>query len=274
MPVNHIGLTVGDLEEGVRFYTEVCDLTLIGGPGHMDATDPSSTARRREIFGPSWQGMKIAHLADENGTGIELFEFPEPAAVPLPDDLEFWRIGVSHVAVTVADIDVARRSLEEHGGTARTAVFTLAPGCQVCYCRDPWGNAIEFSTFDYRALAAVAAPTPGPAEEPGLSAESPPHHLAPRGGLQLLRDGAFAAIFWGKLCSAVGVWMHALVAAVVVYDAVGLCDRGQRGERRAVRAAAVPGSPRREVGRRRQQGAADRHWGRSSARWARSASHS
>jgi catechol 2,3-dioxygenase-like lactoylglutathione lyase family enzyme len=102
--------------------------------------------------------MQVAHLVDQSGTGVELFEFPDPAAVPLPDDLEFWRIGVSHIAVTVDDIDAARRSLEDHGGTARTQVFMLAPDCQVCYCRDPWGNAIEFSTLDYRSLAAVAMP--------------------------------------------------------------------------------------------------------------------
>lgn len=41
----------------------------------------------------------------------------------------------------------------------------------------------------------------------------------PRTGFRLVRTGPFAAIFWGKMCSAVGAWMQALVAAVVVYDA-------------------------------------------------------
>ncbi len=62
-------------------------------------------------------------------------------------------------------------------------------------------------------LLKVPAPSPRSANQPA--------HPEPRGGLQLVIDGPFAAIFWGKLCAAVGVWMHALVAAVVVYDQSG-----------------------------------------------------
>ena len=158
MALNHVGLTVGNLDEGVRFYTLVCGLNLIAGPGSIDTSDPSGTARRREIFGPRWQGMRLAHLADENGTGVELFEFPEPDAEPQPAEFRFWRIGVSHLAVTVNDMEASRDRLVELGGKARTPVFTLHPGCRICYCEDPWGNAIEFSTVDYLSLAHVASP--------------------------------------------------------------------------------------------------------------------
>jgi catechol 2,3-dioxygenase-like lactoylglutathione lyase family enzyme len=159
MTLNHVGLTVGDLDHGVRFYTEACGLKLISGPGSMDGSDPTGAERRRQIFGPRWNGMKLAHLADENGTGVELFEFPEPATESLPEEFRFWRIGVSHLAVTADDMASSRARLEALGGTARTPVFTLSPGVQICYCQDPWGNAIELSTVDYPTLARIASPS-------------------------------------------------------------------------------------------------------------------
>lgn len=52
---------------------------------------------------------------------------------------------------------------------------------------------------------------------------SAPAHgqLPPRGSFRLVVDRQFGAIFWGKLISGVGVWMHSIVAAIVVYAATG-----------------------------------------------------
>lgn len=43
----------------------------------------------------------------------------------------------------------------------------------------------------------------------------------PRGALRLLVDPAFGTIFWGKLCAAAGVWIHGIVAVVLVYAGTG-----------------------------------------------------
>lgn len=45
--------------------------------------------------------------------------------------------------------------------------------------------------------------------------------LAPRGSFRLVMDPQFGAIFWGKLLSGTGVWIHAIVAAIVVFAATG-----------------------------------------------------
>jgi MFS family permease len=45
--------------------------------------------------------------------------------------------------------------------------------------------------------------------------------LTPRGPLRLLIDPVFGGIFWGKLLSSAGVWVHSIVAAIVVFDATG-----------------------------------------------------
>jgi MFS family permease len=43
----------------------------------------------------------------------------------------------------------------------------------------------------------------------------------PRGALQLMFDPTFGGLFWAKILSVIGVWMHCIVAAVVVFDETG-----------------------------------------------------
>ena len=49
----------------------------------------------------------------------------------------------------------------------------------------------------------------------------PETQLPPRGPLNLLVDPVFGGIFWGKLLASAGVWVHSIVAAIVVFDATG-----------------------------------------------------
>lgn len=45
--------------------------------------------------------------------------------------------------------------------------------------------------------------------------------LKPRGPLALSVDPVFGGLFWGKLVSSAGMWLHSIVAAIVVYAATG-----------------------------------------------------
>lgn len=45
--------------------------------------------------------------------------------------------------------------------------------------------------------------------------------LPPRGSFRLIFDRQFGALFWGKLLSGVGIWVHSIVAAIVVFAATG-----------------------------------------------------
>ena len=44
---------------------------------------------------------------------------------------------------------------------------------------------------------------------------------APRRAIGLMFDPVFGGMFWGKLLSAAGVWIHSIVAAIVVFDSTG-----------------------------------------------------
>lgn len=45
--------------------------------------------------------------------------------------------------------------------------------------------------------------------------------LPPRGYGALMLDRTFGLMFWGKTSAVIGVWMHGLVAAIVVFEATG-----------------------------------------------------
>jgi catechol 2,3-dioxygenase-like lactoylglutathione lyase family enzyme len=148
MNLNHIGITVGDLDQAIDFYTRVFGLRLLVGA--EDASrDTAGATRRGEVFGRRWGKMRIAHLADANGTGVELFQFIEPEMVYPPEHFDYWRIGLSHLAFTSPDLNGAMAALEANGGKARTGIHEVLPGCSVCYCMDPWGNPIELSSGTY-----------------------------------------------------------------------------------------------------------------------------
>lgn len=59
--------------------------------------------------------------------------------------------------------------------------------------------------------------------------------VQPRGAIRLMFDRDFGGIFWGKLLASAGVWIHSIVAAIVVFDAtqsafvVGLVTVAQFG---------------------------------------------
>jgi catechol 2,3-dioxygenase-like lactoylglutathione lyase family enzyme len=152
---NHIGITVGDLDAAVTLYTSVFDLELLVKPQTATLATPAGD-RRRDVFGPRWGGMRIAHLATKGGRiGIELFEFIEPATVASGAEFEYWRCGVSHICFTVDDLEGSISRLISFGGRKRSQIHTIWPGTRICYCEDPWGVVLELSSRDYHHIAGV-----------------------------------------------------------------------------------------------------------------------
>jgi catechol 2,3-dioxygenase-like lactoylglutathione lyase family enzyme len=148
MNLNHIGVTVDDPDNAIDFYTKVFGLGLLVG-AETATRNTDGADRRAKVFGEQRGKMRIAHLADKNGTGVELFQFIEPEMVYPAEHFDYWRIGLSHLAFTSPDLEGAIAALEANGGKARTGIHEALPGCRVCYCMDPWGNPIELSSGTY-----------------------------------------------------------------------------------------------------------------------------
>lgn len=149
--VNHLGITVGDIDAAVVFYTQVFGLRLLVAP-QTHRLDTPHGARRADVFGPRWRGMKLAHLVNDEGAGFELFEFLEPASLRPPEPFDYWRQGHSHVCLTVEDLDQTLARLVAMGGQQRSQIHQVNPTTRIVYCQDPWGVVIELSNGSYRRI--------------------------------------------------------------------------------------------------------------------------
>jgi len=87
-----------------------------------------------------------------DGAGFEIFQFVRPPVHQLEEGFDYWNTGVSHIAMTVDDLEAVIARITELGGRARSGIHELPSGTRICYCADPWGTAIELVTTSYSAL--------------------------------------------------------------------------------------------------------------------------
>ena len=137
--VDHVGLTVTDLDAAIAWYGKVFGLWVEQGPTVIGGTE----ARVRDIFGPDVGDFRIAYLGSETGVRLQLFEFTEPCVERRSESFEYWRTGISHIGLACADVEEALARLEAHGGRRRSGIHGTRPGPVYCYCEDPDGNVIE-----------------------------------------------------------------------------------------------------------------------------------
>lgn len=73
---SHIGITVPNIEEAVKFYTEVMGWYVMMKPTEVIEESQSAIGKMCiDVFGEGWGSFKIAHLSTSDSIGIELFEF-------------------------------------------------------------------------------------------------------------------------------------------------------------------------------------------------------
>ena len=146
-PVSHLGLSVPDIDAAISWYTTVLGFTRLAGPVLVDDDSPHAVLAR-DIYGPRWHSMRQAHLSTSNGVGLELFEFLDPAPTSVDPRFEPWHPGFFHLCVVCRDVDKLVTRIVEHGGAVSTNIHRL-PRYSLCYCRDPWGNALEINDCSY-----------------------------------------------------------------------------------------------------------------------------
>jgi catechol 2,3-dioxygenase-like lactoylglutathione lyase family enzyme len=153
--VNHVAVSVTDINFAVEWYRDVLGLEVLAGPVEISSdgthTDPHLAATVKKIFGPSLGSFLICHLKSENGAGIELFQFLEPASEKRENNFEYWKTGFFHIAFTDPQIDELAEKIALSGGRKRTEVLEIVPGSdkRICFCEDPFGNIIEIYSHSY-----------------------------------------------------------------------------------------------------------------------------
>lgn len=131
--IHHVGLTVGDLERSVAFYTRYFGLREVA----RNALRGRMISAQVDVPGAE---IDVALLAGENAL-VELLCYREPATQPsAPRSCD---PGAAHVCMVVADLDATYAAMERDGVALHARPAALGAGTKMMYVRDPDGIMVE-----------------------------------------------------------------------------------------------------------------------------------
>ena len=132
--VLHTAISTPDLDASVAFWSEL-------GFSETRRWDwPAGVAVINELLGVQDSAARAA-LLEGHGTGVEIFEFsrPDPGRTVEP----VHRLGYTHMAFAVDDLDAEMERLASHGMTFWADAVTDRSGRRMVYGRSPEGYVIE-----------------------------------------------------------------------------------------------------------------------------------
>lgn len=152
--IDHVGLTVPDLDAAVDFYRRAVYARELFRLGPFDAREmPASgdgdwTAAH---IGVADARFNVAMLGFESGALLELFAYdrPDDRGTMPPRNCD---LGGHHIAFEVKDLSAAVDHIVQCGGRALAGPINVEagqdskykwPALQVNYVLDPWGNQLE-----------------------------------------------------------------------------------------------------------------------------------
>ncbi len=152
--IDHVGLTVPDLDAAARFYCEIIGGHELYRMGPFDAAEMPRMADGRD-----WAEAHV-NVADARLTIVmlqigphlmlELFHYerPENARTTPPRNCD-W--GGHHIAFKVTDLEIAKTYLAANGCRVMAGPIVLEQGpcapMRVNYVLDPWGNQLELVEY-------------------------------------------------------------------------------------------------------------------------------
>ena len=147
---SHIGLSVPDLDKAVKFYSDVMGWYIIMPPTLIEKDDSDIGIMCNDVFGDDWTKFRIAHMSTSDGTGIEMFEFPQN--IPAESEFRYWRTSLFHFAVQDPDLEGLVEKIVANGGKQRMPVRYYYKGekpYRMCYVEDPFGIIFEIYSHSY-----------------------------------------------------------------------------------------------------------------------------
>jgi catechol 2,3-dioxygenase-like lactoylglutathione lyase family enzyme len=136
MKMNHVGISVVNLDRSIAFYREMfgmepaMEIMPFGGPDFTAV-----------------MGLPGAHgrmcMVTAGDVWLELFEFAAPAPRPKAVDYPVADHGYSHFGFEVEDIEAVYDRLIAKGVQFHCPVTTFAGGMRAAYGRDLDGNVFE-----------------------------------------------------------------------------------------------------------------------------------
>ena len=136
--MDHAGLTVGDMDAAVAFFTAL-------GMEHAGGTAVAGEEVDR-IVGLDGGRSDVVMLQTPDGHGrIELSSFRSPPAEPGPGRALINMVGLRHVCFQVDDMDAAVAAAREHGGELVREVVTWGDVFKLAYVWGPEGVIVELA---------------------------------------------------------------------------------------------------------------------------------
>lgn len=141
-----VGLTVGDMDRSVRFFTQVLDFQKVSDVELLG----SAYEKLEGVFGARMRVVRL-RLGDEE---LQLTEYLAPKGRPAPVDARSNDRWFQHVAIIVSDMDQAYARLRQfkvqHASTGPQLLPKTIPGAagiRAFYFRDPDGHPLEVLQF-------------------------------------------------------------------------------------------------------------------------------
>ena len=148
--LDHVALTVPDLDAAVKFYCEVLGATEFYRLGPYDSAEIPRTADGRDWgeahINVAGARIRLALLRLGSGAMLELFQFekPDDARKIPPRNCD---LGSHHIALRVENFEEAVRFLRDKGLRLMDGPIVIGEGpragMRVNYFLDPWGNQLE-----------------------------------------------------------------------------------------------------------------------------------
>lgn len=144
--IDHIGVTVPDLDAAVEFFTSAFGAEPWYGEGPFE--DPDGDAMWRELRVHQRARVRLAMLRLGSSTTIELLQYDVPDGEAAGDAPRNSDHSAAHIGLRVGDIDAAAEYLRSVPGVELLAGPSTVPdgisaGLRWIYFVTPWGLMME-----------------------------------------------------------------------------------------------------------------------------------
>jgi catechol 2,3-dioxygenase-like lactoylglutathione lyase family enzyme len=138
--IQHTAISTGDMEQALAFYRDLIGFEVLSDTSWKKGSEQAANVERlMELDGVAF---RVAML--RLGTSqLELFEFDSPAPIPGDPNRPVCDHGITHICLSVTDIDSEYERLERAGMRFHCPPVDFGGGVSATYGRDPDGNVVE-----------------------------------------------------------------------------------------------------------------------------------
>jgi len=159
--IDHVGITVPDVNEAVTWFKDVLGFTCPLTFGPFSAPSPSTFMHDLLDVDPRAVVEQIRMVRGGNGPGVELFQYTAPGQNKTPRKNSDF--GGKHIAFYVRHIEKAVEFMQSKGAEKLLGPFSVtggpAAGQTINYFRTPFGTFIELISYPhgmaYETTAAI-----------------------------------------------------------------------------------------------------------------------